>query len=347
MKTSKKQHDPAHTLALLLWGGAALLLGMIVLGGVTRLTGSGLSIVEWQPIRGMWPPINTVDWQILFEQYKGSPEYQTINSGMDLAGFKGIFWLEFIHRFWGRLIGLYYASLAIYAAFTPSLRARALLPLLGLIVLGGGQGAWGWYMVKSGLVLDPHVSPYRLTGHLALALATLFGTLWLSLSLHWRGPRLAPAPFIRASFVGVCATIAYGGLVAGHKAGLVYNTFPLMGGHWVPLEFLFQRPWYLDLVSNPVSVQFIHRCLAMTTLVLCFATGNPLVRLLSFIQVSLGIATLVMSVPVSLGALHQAVAVLLFSALVRELYGRPAPAHQAEIVPLATPERPPQPLTGT
>ena len=216
----------------------ALVFAMVVLGGVTRLTRSGLSIVEWQPIVGTLPPLTSADWQALFLKYQQTPEYQKVNPGMTLDGFKGIFWLEYFHRLLGRLIGVAFFVPFLYFLWRRALALPLALKLGGVFVLGALQGAMGWYMVKSGLVDDPRVSQYRLTAHLLLAIAIYGGMLWVALDLLFpvagRNVALRGLRRVRrlawAVTVLVIAMVVTGGFVAGIRAGYAYNTFPLMNG---------------------------------------------------------------------------------------------------------------------
>ncbi len=315
----------------------ALVFAMVVVGGVTRLTGSGLSIVEWQPIVGALPPLTDADWQQTFEKYQQTPQYRLVNQGMTLAGFKGIFWWEYIHRLLGRVIGV--------AFFVPLLWfiARRQIPqgyawkLLGIFVLGGLQGAMGWYMVKSGLVDNPRVSQFRLTAHLALALAIFAAMFWVGLTLiHPQRARLSSTPqrSARSWAIGftalVFAMILSGGFVAGIRAGFAYNTFPLMNGSVVPPELFMLEPWWRNFFWNMATVQFDHRLIAwliaFTVPVLWWKlrttdglpsrarVGGHLLLALVVLQIALGIATLLLVVPIPLAAAHQAGAVLVFAA---------------------------------
>ncbi len=315
---------------------AAMTFVMVIIGGATRLTESGLSIVEWQPLVGAIPPLNETQWQALFAKYRQSPEYQQVNFGMSLADFKGIFWLEYIHRLWGRLIGLAFALPAVVFLVKGALRGSLRWQIPVLFVLGGAQGALGWIMVKSGLVNDPRVSPYRLAPHLILAV-TLYGwLLWLALDRlrpadGWM-PRTAADGKLRRHLHSVTAliivTILSGAFVAGLDAGLTYNTFPLMDGRFVPAGYGLLSPWWRNLFENIPAVQFNHRWLAMTTalLIVAFCLRAQQVELprdarrsingllaMAVLQPALGIATLLLVVPVWLGALHQAGAVALFT----------------------------------
>jgi cytochrome c oxidase assembly protein subunit 15 len=323
-------------IALWLFACCVLVFAMVVLGGVTRLTGSGLSMVDWHPISGVVPPLSEAQWQAEFQNYQTSPEYQKINRGMSLAAFKSIFLFEYAHRVLGRAIGVAFLLPFVYF-FVRRMLDRALLTrLAGVFVLGALQGLLGWYMVKSGLVDNPHVSQYRLTAHLALAVLIYGYMLWLGLQLWYEGEHHEAAPRrLRNTTLAVSAlivvTLLSGGFVAGLKAGLIYNTFPLMNGQWIPDGLLAVEPAILNLFENIVTVQFDHRLLAMTTLVAVLAlwlyairqpltgrmrTGFHLLAVLTCVQVGLGVATLLLRVPVSLGAAHQGAALLLLTVVV-------------------------------
>ena len=247
----------------------ALVFAMVVVGGVTRLTHSGLSITEWQPIVGTLPPLSQADWETAFAKYRLTPEYQQVNKGMALDEFKGIFWWEYFHRLLGRVIGV-----AFLVPFLWFLARRAIPPgygwkLAGIFVLGGLQGAMGWYMVKSGLVDDPRVSQFRLTAHLGLAFVIFAAMFWVALSLlhPQRLPREGDAIRSARRWAYAIAALVFfmvltGGLVAGIRAGFAYNTFPLMNGHVVPPEILLLEPWWRNFFYNMATVQFDHRAVA-------------------------------------------------------------------------------------
>ena len=321
---------PPRAIAYWLLVVAALVFAMVVLGGTTRLTRSGLSIVEWRLLEGSLPPLTEAHWVELFELYQRSPEYQKVNVGMDLAGFKGIFWLEYLHRLWGRLI--FFVALAPLAWFLwrrqiekPLVRRLVAVPLLT-----AANGVLGWLMVASGLVDIPRVSPYRLTAHLGFAVAIYGYVLWLALSLLYPAAPTAAGP--RRAATGVVALVFFmiltGGLVAGTKAGYTFNTFPLMNGRFVPEGIFGVEPWWVNLFENVATVQFDHRLVAYFLLLAVPAYGwyarhfelparartllNLLLAML-VVQVGLGIATLVYAVPVALGAAHQAGALVLFT----------------------------------
>ncbi len=238
---------------------------MVVLGGVTRLTRSGLSIVEWQPLLGAIPPLTHADWLELFEKYKLTPEYQKVNVGMDLAGFQNIFWLEYFHRLLGRLIGLAFLLPFVYFLVRKQVE-RALVPKLWLLfALGAAQGLLGWLMVASGLVDVPRVSPYRLTAHLGLALLIYGFMFWVALGLLWPRPAASVAP-LRHHGLGVTTLIVItflaGGFVAGTRAGFAFNDWPWMHGHLIPEGLYATRPLWADWFENIATVQFHHRLLA-------------------------------------------------------------------------------------
>lgn len=310
---------------------AAVVYVMIVVGGITRLTQSGLSMVEWAPIMGTIPPMGEAAWLAVFEKYKAFPEYQQVNAGMSLAEFKSIFWWEYGHRVLGRLIGLIYLLPLLFFIVRGMLPKHWRLRLFGLFVLGGMQGVMGWYMVKSGLVDVPHVSQYRLTAHLGLAIIIFATMLWFALDFlrgeHRREENRASSGYLFITAVAVIIIFIMmlsGGFVAGTKAGFIINTFPTMNGEWVPTNWLALTPWWRNLFENVVAIQFIHRCMAFfvlgAILWLFFAAFKQPFRsyavfalLAVIVQVCLGISALVMQVPVVLGAGHQAGAVALLS----------------------------------
>ena len=312
-----------------------LVFAMVVLGGVTRLTRSGLSIVEWQPISGILPPLTQEAWLTLFEKYRHSPEYHQVNAGMSLDDFKGIFWLEYYHRLLGRIIGLTFFVPFLWFLVKGRIDARLGLRLGGIFVLGGLQGVMGWYMVDSGLIHDPRVSPFRLTTHLLLAFAIYAAMLWTALDLA--SPRSedagsAAVRSLRRAMMLVTALVLLmlitGGIVAGTRSGLAYNTFPLMNGHIIPPELFMLDPWHGNFAHNPATIQFNHRLFAW---VLAFfvpwiwwrsrhtdiapRTQRLFHLLLAVLgaQIALGIATLLHAVPVALGAAHQGGALVVFT----------------------------------
>jgi cytochrome c oxidase assembly protein subunit 15 len=332
------RNDAAPRVAAWLFACCALVFAMVVVGGVTRLTGSGLSIVEWQPIMGALPPLSDAEWQQIFERYQQTPQYKLVNQAMTIAEFKGIFWWEYIHRLLGRLIGVAFIVPLLWFIARREIPRGYALRLAGIFVLGGLQGAMGWYMVKSGLVDNPRVSQFRLTAHLALALAIFAAMFWTGLTLLERrqNPRLTSHSqrVVRMWATGfvvlVCVMILSGGFVAGIRAGFAYNSFPLMNGKFVPPEIFMLEPWWRNFFWNIATVQFDHRIIAW---LLAFSapvvwwklrttsgvparaqSGGNLLLVLVAVQIALGIATLLLVVPIPLAAAHQAGAVLVFAA---------------------------------
>lgn len=313
-----------------------MVFGMIVVGGATRLTHSGLSITEWQPIVGTLPPLSEADWMVAFDKYRQTPEYLQVNKGMSLEAFKGIFWWEYAHRLLGRTIGLVFLFPLLWFIWRKRVDRAMAWRLGGIFVLGGLQGAMGWYMVKSGLVDNPRVSQFRLTAHLSLAFLIFGAMYWTALGLLERQPRLQPpaSSGLRRLALAILALVAWmiltGGFVAGIRAGFAYNTFPLMNGHWIPPEIFMLDPWWKNFFYNMATVQFDHRlgAWALALLVPWFwlrarrealpqaarLACNALLLMLA-VQVALGITTLLLRVPVPLAAAHQGGAVLLFAAI--------------------------------
>jgi len=331
------QHD--RTIAVWLLVCCATVFFMVVLGGVTRLTGSGLSMVEWEPIMGILPPMSESEWQDSFSKYQQYPEYKLKNVDMDVDGFKSIFWLEYFHRLLGRGIGVLFAIPFLYFA-ARGMIDRPLVPkLVIMFVLGGLQGLMGWYMVMSGMVDDPHVSQYRLTAHLLLAIAIYAYMFWVVLDLL-RGrslPRMQRGWWAGGSLLLglVLLTIASGGFVAGLRAGFTFNTFPLMNGQWIPDGLMLMEPLWRNFFENIIAVQFNHRVLAigLTVLIAVFwwsarrRTASGEVRLALdlllgavALQVALGISTLLLVVPISLAAAHQGGAVVLLTAILNAVH---------------------------
>jgi len=300
---------------------AGLVFLIVLVGGITRLTRSGLSITEWQPLVGVLPPLSEAAWQELFARYRETPEYRLVNHAMTLEGFKGIFWWEYIHRLLARLIGAVFLLPLLFFQLKGRLERTLSLKLWGIFALGALQGLAGWLMVKSGLVDDPKVSPLRLTLHLGLALLVFAAQLWVAMDLLFG--RGHPSRKLEALLPLLVFLMALsGGMVAGLRAGYAYNTFPLMNGHLVPPETFLLEPWWRNFLYNMAAVQLVHRAFFWLLLILVpFAwwrsrgslSGNLL--LAAFVlQAGLGISTLLLSVPVALGAAHQGGAVLLLAA---------------------------------
>jgi cytochrome c oxidase assembly protein subunit 15 len=328
--------DSPRVVAAWLLVCCALVFAMVVVGGVTRLTHSGLSITEWQPIVGTVPPLSPADWDTAFAKYQATPEYREVNRGMPLAEFKRIFWWEYAHRLLGRLIGVAFLVPFAWLALRRTVPRGYAAPLAGIFVLGGLQGALGWYMVQSGLIDDPRVSQFRLTAHLVLAFVIFGAMLWTALSLLAPRTSASVAPAQRTTWrlalayaALVLAMIVTGGFVAGVRAGFAYNTFPLMNGHVVPPEILMLEPAWRNFFWNMATVQFDHRALAWTLAIVTpllwwrvrrSAGDSPRARVAAdlmlamlFVQIALGIATLVNVVPLALAAAHQAGALIVFA----------------------------------
>jgi cytochrome c oxidase assembly protein subunit 15 len=334
-QTGNPTVDNHNAIALWLLICAAMVFIMVVIGGITRLTGSGLSMVEWRPIYGFLPPLTEESWRRVFELYRASPQYLEVNAGMSIEAFRGIFWWEYFHRLWGRVIGLVFFLPFIWFLVRGQLRGALALKLFGIFLLGGAQGVLGWYMVKSGLVDIPEVSQYRLAAHFFMAFL-IFGLLvWMALFLllperhaigdtrHDGVRRLA---FLALALVAI--TVISGAFVAGTDAGFIFNTFPLMDGRIVP-------PGYFEDIRAPfedhATIQFHHRVLALVTFGVIVALwwqsrwlaliprARRVANLLlaaAVLQVVIGITTLLMVVPVYMGASHQAGALILYTAII-------------------------------
>ncbi len=313
----------------------ALVALMIVVGGATRLTDSGLSITEWRPVTGTIPPLSEADWLSEFEKYKTIPEYHQVNLGMSLAEFKTIYWWEWGHRFLGRVIGLVFLVPLVFFALTRRIDRKLGAKLLGLFMLGGLQGALGWWMVSSGLTDRVDVSQYRLAAHLGLALLLFAAMLWIALDLSAppvRRARHRLAPFAIALLAVVYAQMILGAFVAGLRAGRVYNTWPLMDGRVIPEAYFESSPRFLDLFETTAAVQFNHRVgayalFAAAAAMLIAARKSPLERRarmlfgVIFAQAVLGVWTLVAGTPLALGLAHQAMALIVLSTALYLVHG--------------------------
>lgn len=314
-----------------------MVFAMVVLGGFTRLTESGLSMTGWRPVTGWLPPLSVDQWQIHFDAYRNSPEYQKINAGMSLDEYKEIFWLEYLHRLWGRVIGIAFALPFAFFLIKGWLNRPLILRLAFLLVLGGLQGAIGWWMVKSGLVDRPDVSQYRLATHLIMAFLIIAFALWTALDLLSKKTCAVSSftsGYASMIVVVVFVTVFSGALVAGLNAGMIYNTFPLMQGQLFPPEGFAMTPWYKNFFEDLATVQFQHRMLAILSalLVLGFwyagrtlqpewrTRANVMLGVVA-LQVAMGISTLLLVVPIPLAAAHQAGAVLLLIAAIWVRHG--------------------------
>ena len=322
--------DSNRAIAIWLFVMAFLVAMMVVIGGVTRLTGSGLSMVEWRPLIGTLPPLSQAEWMRVFTLYQASPEYNDINYGMSLAEFKLIFFWEYFHRLWGRMLGIAFALPLAYFAFRKMIPHGYKLPLLVLLFLGGMQGVIGWWMVKSGLVSDPTVSQYRLATHLGMALFIYGMLLWTGFNLFY-GKALRPSGHMMGVVTIVAITIIAGAFVAGMDAGLLYNEYPLMGDGLVPIEY--GEEGLSDPFENPAAAQFHHRWIAVLAVIgvlTLWRRANRIAHIRSrgitvgaivLGQFTLGIVTLLNGVPVWMGAAHQLGAVLLLGACLWCVHG--------------------------
>ncbi len=325
-----------------------MIFAMALIGAITRLTGSGLSIMEWAPISGALPPMSEAEWRRVFDLYRSIPQYEQVNRGMSLEEFRTIFWWEWIHRQWGRLIGVAFLGGFLWLWLRGKLRAGLTPHIVALFALGALQAFIGWYMVESGFGERTSVSQYRLALHLGLALIIYAYALTLALSFLAPKARTgADSGALRAGLWGflglVSLTILAGAFVAGLSAGLTYNTFPLMDGRVVPVGYGFQQPWIMNWFENPAAVQFNHRLLGVLTVVAAFALwlyGRRLelaatarraldwLALAALAQVALGVATLLAVVPVWLATLHQGGAIVLLSLAIWALLR--VPPHPSE-----------------
>ena len=347
-KAGPSAQGPERSLALWLFGVAAMIWIMVALGGATRLTGSGLSIMEWAPLSGTLPPMSDAEWQRLYDLYRTIPQYALVNAGFGIEGFKQIFWLEWGHRLWGRLIGLAFALPLAWFWIRGRIPRGYKLPLLGLLLLGGLQGAVGWFMVASGFEADrTAVSPYRLVIHLGLALVLYAAVLWTALGLWRPVPEALPEAatlrrHVQATLGLLVLAMLAGGFVAGMRAGFDYNTFPLMDGRLVPEGYAALSPAWRNLTENIAAVQFNHRLLASLALLAAFGAAAAAWRRLpagaarraclalgaaALLQYALGVATLLLVVPVSLGTLHQAMAVLVLTTVLVALHALRGAGH--------------------
>lgn len=314
-----------------LFAVATLVALMIIVGGATRLTGSGLSMVNWDPIMGIVPPLSQTDWQDAFSAYQQSPEYHFVNRGMSLDEFKGIFWWEYGHRLLGRLIGLVFGLPLLVFLAKKMVRPSLKMPMFVLLALGGAQGLLGWYMVQSGLINEPAVSQYRLAAHLSLALLLLAALVWVAVNLTWpKRPEVTNRTRTLAwiVFAAVSLQMVLGAFVAGLDAGFLFNSWPLMEGRLVPAGLFPDTMGLKAAFEDRMTVQFLHRGWAYIVTILAIAAyfirfrkgpaearryGHILMALV-VMQVVVGILTLIYVVPVGLGVLHQSMGVAVFLA---------------------------------
>jgi cytochrome c oxidase assembly protein subunit 15 len=322
-------HKENKKIAIWLFVCCFMVLLMVAIGGVTRLTESGLSMTSWKPITGWLPPMDESQWAYHFDGYRKSPEYLHINRGMSLEEFKSIFWLEYIHRLAGRITGLVFFIPMLFFILSRSINKPLAKKLFGILILGGFQGVVGWMMVKSGLKDTPHVSQYWLAFHLCMAFI-LFAMLFFTALRQYYGERrfLNDNRDLRklsqlVTFL-IFVQVFVGALVAGLDAGFIYNTFPYMESKLIPNDLMIMQPWYMNLLDNIKTVQFTHRVMAVVVsfFILLFwlkarrtsiYKSANLLFLLLIVQFSLGVATLIFVVPTPLASAHQIVALLLFS----------------------------------
>lgn len=327
-----------RAVGLWLMAVAALIVAMLAVGGLTRLTGSGLSITEWDPIVGAVPPLSHADWQDAFDKYQQIPQYRLENKGMTLEAFKGIFWWEWAHRFLGRTIGFVFLLPFLWFAWTSAIGRKEWPRMLLLFALGGLQGFVGWWMVESGLETRVSVSQYRLAIHLGVAVILLGAIFWTA--LEYLRPKAAAFAKRESKLALGLAGLIYvqmllGALVAGLHAGLIYNTWPSMDGRAVPEGAFHEAPWWLNFFENPGLAQFDHRIMAYTVAIVAYffwqwtrrqrfsgtaRRAADSVMAIVLIQITLGVLTLLWQVPVALAALHQVTAALLFCAALWQAY---------------------------
>lgn len=358
---SAQQVSSNHAVRWWLLSVAALIAIMVLVGGATRLTESGLSITEWNPVTGALPPLNQAQWKEAFEGYKAIPQYRELNAGMSLSDFKSIFWWEWSHRLLGRFIGVAYLLPFLWFLWRGAVRGELKRRLWGIFALGGLQGVVGWWMVASGLTKRVEVSQYRLATHLVLALLIYTAIVWTVRRLSDRPSLIATARLKATSIVLLVVTFVQlylGALVAGLRAGKVYNTWPDIDGGFIPssARLFFEQPWWRNLFDNTLTVQFEHRMVAYTLFVLAILHAIDAVRsradaavirgalcLVAVItlQATLGILTLLNQAPIDLSLTHQAVAiaVLTFATLQAErLASRRVEPHPAKLaVPVGQP----------
>jgi cytochrome c oxidase assembly protein subunit 15 len=350
LQTADTSNNGQRAVSLWLWLVAALVFAMIVVGGATRLTESGLSITEWQPILGAIPPLNESDWMAAFEKYKQIPQYAAIHDGMSLEDFKFIYYWEWSHRLLGRAIGFVFALPFLYFWWAGKLTRGTGMKFLGILALGGIQGAIGWYMVSSGLSDRIEVSQYRLALHLTTAFMILGLLVWVALEewpTHARITGEVATPLIKrmATIIvtAVLIQVVLGAFVAGLRAGYIYNTWPSMDGQFVPSDYWI-KPAYLSFFESHAAAQFNHRMMAYLVAALSFfqiwlISRMPIddrIRLTSqwlgaviILQIALGIATLLMHVRLDLALSHQAGGALVFVMAVVHLHA----TRRAGIIP--------------
>lgn len=328
---------------LWLYTGCILVFAMVVIGGITRLTGSGLSITEWKVITGTVPPLNETEWQLEFAQYQLSPQFQKINSDFNINDFKQIYFWEYFHRLIGRMIGIVFIVPFLYFYFKKQIDKKLLPKLLFIFLLGAWQGFLGWYMVKSGLQNNPFVSHYRLAIHLVNAFLTFGYIFWVAQDLRYPKQKKSASKTALwlsiAVFILLLVQITYGAFVAGLHAGHIFNTWPKMGDEWIASSVgaTFESEGLSSIFNSLATVQFIHRALALIVCCLLFViwlyrknrswelktqqiSSVNISMMIIVMQILLGIFTLLYSVPVWLGVIHQAGAFVIFAALIYQIH---------------------------
>ncbi len=338
-------HSQKNYVYYWLWSGVLLISVMIIVGGITRLTDSGLSMSDWNLIMGSIPPLNEADWQHTFERYKEFPQYQQLNTGMSLDQFKSIYFWEYIHRMIGRVIGIVFIIPFGYFWIKGYFDSRLLRRMVILLGLGALQGAMGWIMVKSGLVDIPYVSHYRLAVHFILAFVLIGFCLWYALDLRKKPQQITQKSSLIQwlLLVGVLFIIQliYGAFTAGLDAGYLYNTFPKMAGQWLPPTFSMLEPFVINLVENPGTVQWIHRMngtlLLLAVIIFWWKAAvhqteskwlqgmSGALLTIILLQYIVGVLTLIFQVPISLGVLHQSIAILFwitYLAIAHQIYNK-------------------------
>ena len=362
MTTTSSTKIERNRIAIRIWLGIVTLsiFALVIVGGATRLTDSGLSITEWKPIHGVIPPLNQAEWEEEFQLYQQIPEYQQINKGMSLADFKYIYWWEWAHRILARGVGVLFGVPLLVFWIAGRIEPRLKLPLLGLLLLGGLQGFIGWWMVASGLVDRVDVSQYRLATHLTLACVIFAAIIWVSRGLAHYSDDAVPTRSSRGAArliaILVLVQIYLGGLVAGLDAGLAYNTWPLMDGALVPGNLMTTKPLWANFFENAKTVQFTHRMFAYAVWLIALmhmvaslrhgagtthANRSILLFLLVTVQACVGIITLVKQVPVSWALVHQGMALVVLAFAMAHWrafvgsYPQPEAADRAQLSPAA------------
>lgn len=333
--------QPSRAVGIWLLVVAAMIAAMVVVGGLTRLTGSGLSITEWHPVTGVIPPLNHAQWMAEFARYQHIPQYKLENRGMSLSDFQGIYWWEWTHRLLGRTVGIAFLLPFLFFAWRGDIPRSRYRQMIVLFLLGGLQGVIGWWMVKSGLETRISVSQYRLAIHLGFAIILLGAILYAA--LEFLRPKMTQAGKGKGALgfvVLVYVQMLLGALVAGLHAGLIYNTWPSMDGHFLPDNPFFQSPWWINFFEDGGLAQFDHRIgayvVALAAIALWFVSKNArktatLVVAIVAAQIMLGILTLLNQVPIPLAAVHQITAVALYCAAIWHFYETSGPVQAAAI----------------